>query len=654
MAPRSKAPSQSKPQNKKGKPEKTKVAKPEKATKPQIDKKKKAKKSKKHRDEENDDLWNMEVVQDDPNDDDDDLDAIPVPEPRKDVATEDVDMEEAADEEEEDDDDISLPADNEDDDAESFKGFGDVASDDEDAQEGESEDEVDGMEAGSDEEQEDEDEDDEPDFPDLGDSDDENEEEEEEETEHDEESGLEVLKKSTVQPWIERVKSKKSISGMRKLLVAFRAAARMSDDADQRTRVHYKINDPEVFNLVVTSTLQLAPIVFNSFLHMDKAEPVAKHKRWNAAKNMVQGYLKSLLHLLQSLSDPTMIYFAVKESEKMTKYWASIPALARHYLKALLKIWSSMSTQDNVRIQSFLAIRALALSPHTFRSPQELLETCLKSAYLEFVRGSKRTNTHTLPAVNMMRNMAVQLFVMDQDMSYQLGFLYIRQLAITLRTAIQDKSKKTRANVCNWQFIHCIDLWANVFASTCQAPDSPLRPLIYPLVQVALGTIKFAPSAAYLPLRFHILHCMTLLSNSTKVFIPLAPYLLELFESAEFAHKAKPSTLKPLEWEAHLHAPKQYLHGRVYQDGAFEQLCICLNDYYKGLYSHISYPELSIPAIVAIKRFLKKSNKNVKGGQKLKELVQKVRNINSFGSSDSHSILDGDQGQLCPGAAQPG
>lgn len=78
----------------------------------------------------------------------------------------------------------------------------------------------------------------------------------------------------------------------------------------------------------------------------------------------------------------------------------------------------------------------------------------------------------------------------------------------------------------NWQFIHCIDVWADVLgrdaeraagieeekiggkeekgkekgkgknggkeknAATGNVEDSPLRPLVYPLVQVALGVAK--------------------------------------------------------------------------------------------------------------------------------------------------------------------
>jgi nucleolar complex protein 2 len=48
--------------------------------------------------------------------------------------------------------------------------------------------------------------------------------------------------------------------------------------------------------------------------------------------------------------------------------------------------------------------------------------------------------------------------------------------------------------VYNWQYVHSIDFWSLVLARACESSPSgtenELKPLIYPLVQVALGAIK--------------------------------------------------------------------------------------------------------------------------------------------------------------------
>jgi Noc2p family len=76
---------------------------------------------------------------------------------------------------------------------------------------------------------------------------------------------------------------------------------------------------------------------------------------------------------------------------------------------------------------------------------------------------------------------------------------------------------------------------------------------------------RLIPTAQYYPLRFHIIRALTSLADSTKVFIPLAPYIFEVFESAEIKKKGKAASLKPMEWDVYIRAPKQFLHTKVYQ-----------------------------------------------------------------------------------------
>lgn len=47
----------------------------------------------------------------------------------------------------------------------------------------------------------------------------------------------------------------------------------------------------------------------------------------------------------------------------------------------------------------------------------------------------------TKPVITFMQNSLVEIFSLDEHLSYQYGFLYIRQLAIHLRNAILQKKK---------------------------------------------------------------------------------------------------------------------------------------------------------------------------------------------------------------------
>ncbi len=64
-----------------------------------------------------------------------------------------------------------------------------------------------------------------------------------------------------------------------------------------------------------------------------------------------------------------------------------------------------------------------------------------QGTYLTLVRSSKSTSAYTLPAINLMKNSASEIFSLDHTASYQLAFGYIRQLAIHLRNSMKIKTK---------------------------------------------------------------------------------------------------------------------------------------------------------------------------------------------------------------------
>lgn len=125
-----------------------------------------------------------------------------------------------------------------------------------------------------------------------------------------------------------------------------------------------------------------------------------------------------------------------------------------------------------------------------------------------------------------MRRSLVEMFMIDTNISYQHVFLYIRQLAIHLRTAITMKKKENIQAVYNWQFVNSLRLWGNLLGVAGNKPQ--LQPLVYPFVQVCLGTVKLIPTAQYFPLRFHIVQILMDLSRDTGIFIPVLPFLIEV------------------------------------------------------------------------------------------------------------------------------
>lgn len=396
-----------------------------------------------------------------------------------------------------------------------------------------------------------------------------------------------------------------------------------------------------VFSKVITSTLRLAPVVFAHHLKPKKenGSPMTSG-RWAFFKSYVKSYLTNLLHLLRNLTDADMLRMTIREAEKATNLYVCFDRLAKEYLKSLLNAWSNLGSADTVRMQAFIAIKSLSIAnvPQDTTGKelkaQGYLDLCLKNVYLTFVKNCKNTNLHTLPVINLMRNLAVQLYGISLVLSYQQGFVYIRQLAIHLRQAMKVRSTKNHNMVYNWQYIHCIDFWADVLNAYAvpmvdedgDVVESPMKALIYPLTQVAVGVIQLIPTAQFYPLRFHVLRSLNSLIHNTNVFVPLATYVLEVLEGTVAMEQAKKSSGLPTDWDLVLKVHKKSIHGRMYQDEVLDQCAKALKSYYKEYSHHISFPEMVDADIIAIKRFVKQS-KSIKGKDKLNKLAKEVRNV---------------------------
>jgi nucleolar complex protein 2 len=199
--------------------------------------------------------------------------------------------------------------------------------------------------------------------------------------------------------------------------------------------------------------------------------------------------------------------------------------------------------------------------------------------------------------------------------------------------------------VYNWQYVHSLDFWSRVLSVHCDplkeaqtAKESPLRPLIYPVVQVTLGAMRLIPTAQYFPLRFQLIRALVRISRATGTYIPLAPALIEVLSSTEMKKKPKSTILKPIDFSTAIRTPKLYLRTRVYQDGLGDQVVELLGDCFVLWTKSIAFPELVLPVTVTLKRWLrevsgslakiktkgKAGNQNGKVNTAVRLLVQKL------------------------------
>ncbi|KIY48506.1 Noc2-domain-containing protein [Fistulina hepatica ATCC 64428] len=430
------------------------------------------------------------------------------------------------------------------------------------------------------------------------------------------------LTKKIIREWQKSLLEHRSLRSLRKLLLAFRSAVHSKQD--DRNSI-WSIESSSVYDKLVSTTLTYTPMVLQHHIPYKslpdgKFKPPPQSPKFKALQKMILSYFYNVVHLLSQLSDEDQLRLALTESAKIIPYVLSGRKAVKLYLKQCLQLWSATTSSDNTRVAAFMAVMQLATS-----TDEAVLDTVLKSTYLSLVRSCKSTNAHTLPAINLMKNTASEVFCLDHTASYQHAFGYIRQLAIHLRNSMKVKTKESYKQVYNWQYVHCIDFWCIVLARTCQDEDGELRALIYPLVQVSLGAIRLMTNSRSYPFHLHVLRSLVHLTQRTRTFIPLAPYIVPILVNTLGISKAKPSTLKPLDLEVQIRAPHQYLNTRVYTEGVVEEAAHLLVEWLAApaVLGSIAFPEVVVPVRVALRKALKKCH-SAKDAAGVKTLLERV------------------------------
>ena len=423
--------------------------------------------------------------------------------------------------------------------------------------------------------------------------------------------------------WKAAMAEQHSLRAMRQVVLAFRAAAYTNSEDDKEHK--YIISSPEVYHELLVTALEHVPNVLSHHLPA-KETPSGKvriatdSKKYRTLTPLLKTYSASIHHLMETLSDSPTIKLTLSSLLPLLPYLLSFKKILKTLIKAIIEIWSDSSSDEATRITAFLLIRRLTLI-----SDASLREAVLKTTYQGLVKGSRITNIYSLPGIHLMKNSAAELWGLDPNIGYTTGFVYIRQLAVHLRTSITHPTKESYKTIYNWQYVHSLDFWSRVLSANCspltnttlkRPTDSPLHPLIYPLVQITLGALRLIPTPTYFPLRFHLIRSLLRLSRTTNTYIPLAPPLLEVLTSPDLSKPPKPSTLLPLDYSVVLRAPKTYLRTRVYQDGLGQQVQELLAEFFGCWAKHIAFPELIIPPSVTMKRWLKSASAAPSRGNK--------------------------------------
>lgn len=117
---------------------------------------------------------------------------------------------------------------------------------------------------------------------------------------------------------------------------------------------------------------------------------------------------------------------------------------------------------------------------------------------------------------------------------------------------------------------------------------------------------------------------MITLSNATDVFIPIIPFILEVFDITDFNKKHATISVKPINFSFLLKLNKQQLQDKSFKDVVIDIIYDNLILYLQHQSSDIAFPELVLPLVIRIKDFLKKC-KNTNYCKVMKGLLDKVQ-----------------------------
>ncbi|KIV82287.1 hypothetical protein PV11_04408 [Exophiala sideris] len=436
-----------------------------------------------------------------------------------------------------------------------------------------------------------------------------------------------------IERWKTSLAKEFSIRALRQVVLAFRAAAHADDEEDKEYK--YTIASPEVYHEVLMTALKQVPVVLAHHLPIKesaggKVRVPTDSPKFKTLAPLIKSHASSLHYLLGRLSDTNTLRLTLQSFEPLLPYLLQFRKFLKVIIKSVASIWSDNSSDEATRITAFLVIRRLMVI-----GDAGIREAVLKATYEGVVKGSRSTTVHTLAGINLMKNSAAEIWGIDQKVSYTTGFSFIRQLAVHLRGNITKPTKDSYKTIYNWQFVHSLDFWSRVLSTHCNSlleaqngKQSQLRPLIYPLVQITLGVMRLIPTSTYFPLRFQLMRSLLRVSQATETYIPLSAALLEVLNSAEMKKPAKAATLRPIDFASNIRAPTSYLKTKVYQEGVGEQVVELFSEFLVLWTKSIAYPELQLPAMVMLKRWLRTAskstgNRNGKLNQALLLLVQK-------------------------------
>ncbi|KPA78678.1 hypothetical protein ABB37_06278 [Leptomonas pyrrhocoris] len=267
-----------------------------------------------------------------------------------------------------------------------------------------------------------------------------------------------------------------------------------------------------------------------------------------------------------------------------------VRGVTKAVLKAALNLCAA--PEESVRVAAYMVVRSVATRATGTRSMYQ--STAFKGIFLTLIRTAHQYNVHNQSTVAFLMNCVVDLYGTDMEAAYQHTFVYLRQLAIYLRAALQQQTQSNVRAVVNWQYLNALRTWGAV-VSTYAEPNQ-LGPLIHPVVQIATCLMDLFASPRMFPMHLQVIEILNhIASRADGLYIPVAPYLLRILTSPSVAlshaPNGGPSSTDRVDLLFTIRVKKSQARSSVYHRDIWDESLYLLTEHLATHSNTVGFPE---------------------------------------------------------------
>ncbi|KAG7033357.1 Nucleolar complex protein 2-like protein, partial [Cucurbita argyrosperma subsp. argyrosperma] len=444
-----------------------------------------------------------------------------------------------------------------------------------------------------------------------------------------------VITTELVDSWCHSIEENGKLAALRSLMKAFRTACHYGDDNGDDSSIKFSTMSSNVFNKIMLFVLSKMDGILRKFLKLPSSggkketiQELMTTKQWKSFNHIVKSYLGNALHILNQMTDTEMISFTLRRLKYSSVFLVAFPSLQRKFIKVALHFWGTGG--GALPVTSFLFLRDLCI-----RLGSDCLDECYKGMYKAYVLNCQFVNATKLQHIQFLGNCVIELFRIDLSIAYQHAFVFIRQLAMILREALNTRTKEAFRKVYEWKYINCLELWTG--AVCAYGSEIDFKPLAYPLTQIISGVARLVPTARYFPLRLRCIKMLNRIAASIGTFIPVSMLLLDMLEMKELNRPPTGGVGKAVDLRTILKVSKPTLKTRAFQEACVFSVIEQLADHLSQWSYSASFFELSFIPVVRLRSFAK-STKVQRFQKETRQLIRQVEANSEFTNERRKSI----------------